>query len=130
MEKPLNAARVGKNSWLAELSIPRGQLSSDSREIGNFAKDAALQLLDREELLWLRGLVDDRLAELEEEEEQADLSSSEPVSKPSRKKNGSGWLELKYINKWGPYVYKRWREGKILHSEYVGKVEKAQQAGS
>jgi len=90
--------------------------------------ETLIGLLDKGGLLELRGLVDSRLAELEEGERPAEagcLSSSCPVSISSPGGNGTGWVELKMINGFGPYAYKRWREGKTLRSKYLGKVKQS-----
>jgi hypothetical protein len=58
-----------------------------------------------------------------EEREQAEVGyGAAPAESSSR---GGGWLELKTVNGCGPYVYRRWREGGRLRSEYVGKVREA-----
>lgn len=94
--------------------------------------EALIGLLDREGLLELRGLVDTRLSELEQPTQPAELVDGAPSpglvsSKGSR---GSGWIELKMINGFGPYAYRRWRTGGKLRSEYLGKVKQGLQAGS
>ena len=33
------------------------------------------------------------------------------------------WLELKMIRGYGPYLYRRWYDGKTKRSQYVGKVK-------
>lgn len=46
--------------------------------------------------------------------------------------DGSGrgfWYELKMINGYGPYKYRRWREGGRLRSKYLGKAKTDESAG-
>ena len=81
--------------------------------------ETLIGLLDREALLELRGLIDERLAELEEPEAQ----EREP-EEAQEAKAGSSYIELKYIKGYGPYAYKRWREKGRLRSKYLGKVKK------
>ena len=38
------------------------------------------------------------------------------------KRRAKGWVEIKQING-HPYAYRRWREGKTLKSQYIGKVK-------
>ena len=82
-------------------------------------------LLDKAGLLELRGMVDDRLAELEGQEQGVgDCAGNNPGPAPPQ--SGSrGYVELKMIKNCGPYAYRRWREGGRLRSEYLGKVEVA-----
>lgn len=91
-------------------------------------------LLGKDGLLELRALVDDRLEELEQEPTEEQPAGSEALAgsgtvglSSGSGKNGSGrgWVELKKINGYGPYAYRRWREGKKLRSEYLGKVKES-----
>ena len=44
---------------------------------------------------------------------------------PAAGKRGRGkgyWIEAKIINGCGPYLYRRWREGGRVRSEYIGKA--------
>ena len=84
---------------------------------------ALIGFLDRDGLLDLRGLVDDRLAELEGQEQEIEDCSGEPAGQAGSKNGKGGYVELKYIRGFGPYAYRRWREGKRLRSQYLGKVE-------
>lgn len=81
-----------------------------------------LASLDREGLLELGAMIDDALEALETAEEQEprieQIGNGGGASSKAR-----GWVELKTIRGYGPYVYKRWREGGRLKSEYVGKVK-------
>ena len=88
---------------------------------------ALMGILDREALLELRGLVDDRLAELEEEGQEA---SSDNGTEEGSGSGGRGYIELKMIRGYGPYAYQRWREKGRLRSKYLGKVEKQAGPGS
>ena len=81
-------------------------------------------LLDREGLLELMAMAEARLAELDEELEPVQETSSNGSGKA--KAGGSGYVELKMIGKNGPYAYKRWRQGKTLRSQYLGKVKQEQ----
>ncbi len=74
-------------------------------------------------LLALRGLIDDRLAELEEEESWPEKQMSSQDQKD--KSQGAGWVELKTIHGYGPYAYLRWRVGKRIRSKYLGKAKAA-----
>jgi len=71
-------------------------------------------------LLELRGIVDDRLAELESQVIE-DCPSEHPGPAESKKGKG-GYIELKMIKNCGPYAYRRWREAGKLKSRYLGKV--------
>ena len=77
--------------------------------------------LDKAGLLELRGMVDDRLAELEGQE--IEDCSREPAGQVGSKSGKGGYIELKLVRGFGPYAYRRWREGGRLRSEYLGKVE-------
>lgn len=80
--------------------------------------------LDQEGCLELIAMVEARLAELQEEQE-----IQEPLETSSQDKmGGSGWIELKMIQGFGPYAYKRWRQGGRLRSQYVGKVKQEENA--
>ena len=82
---------------------------------------ALVGLLDKEGLLELLAMVEGRLEEIEEEPAPIqETSSSGPAGKA---KGGAGWIELKMIKGHGPYAYKRWRVGKTLKSQYLGKVK-------
>lgn len=69
-------------------------------------------------LLQLRELIDCILAERENEE------SPDVIDQAAKTKRGNGtsWVEIKTIRGFGPYAYRRWREGGRLKSEYIGKV--------
>ena len=86
---------------------------------------ALTMLLDRDGLLELRGMVDDRLAELEAQ--QVEGCPGEPAGPAEARSRARGYVELKMIKNCGPYAYRRWREGGRLRSEYLGKV--AEQLG-
>lgn len=67
------------------------------------------------------------------EDERAEEIDTEPPKTPTlsaelpngRGKGGQrGYHEYKVINGCGPYLYLRYRDGKILRSKYLGKVEK------
>jgi len=78
-------------------------------------------LLDRGGLLELRGIVDDRLAELESQ--VIEDCPREPAGPAAESKKGKGgYIELKMIKNCGPYAYRRWREAGKLKSRYLGKV--------
>lgn len=82
-------------------------------------------LMDQEGLLELIAMAESRLAELEEQEIQEPPETS---SRQEAKGGGSGWIELKMIQGFGPYAYKRWRQGGRLRSQYVGKVKQQENA--
>lgn len=75
--------------------------------------------LDEDGLLELRAMIDEALEQPEEEQPAASLDNN-GKGKESRAR---GWVELKSIGGYGPYAYRRWREGKRLRSEYIGKVK-------
>ena len=75
-----------------------------------------------EELLRLRGMIDDRLAAIEIEEMDREIAAARGVEKSNSSKGG-GYVELKMINGCGPYAYKRARVAGRLTSEYIGKVK-------
>lgn len=87
---------------------------------------ALVGLLDKEGLLELLAMVEDRLAEIEDEPAPIqETSSSGPAGKA---KGGAGWIELKMIpgangKLYGPYAYRRWRVGKTLKSQYLGPLK-------
>jgi len=81
---------------------------------------ALTMLLDRGGLLELRGIVDDRLAELERQGVEDCLGGQEA---PAEAQGGRrGYIELKMVRGHGPYAYRRWREAGKLKSRYLGKV--------
>lgn len=77
-----------------------------------------------EELLRLRGMIDDRLAAIEIEEMDRELTADRGGEKHNEGKSGKGgYVELKMINGCGPYAYRRARVAGRLTSEYIGKVK-------
>lgn len=81
----------------------------------------ALRELEAPTLYHLRDLIDVLLAEVEETT-TADLQDRELGGEATGKRSAKGWVELKMINGYGPYAYRRWREGGVKRSEYIGKV--------
>ena len=72
--------------------------------------EALLESLGRAQLERLSGLIAGRLAERAADQKQAG-------------ENHRGHIELKIINGYGPYAYRRhWQDGH-LRSEYIGKVK-------
>lgn len=61
--------------------------------------------------------------EKEIEEDTAVVVGSSDGSSGKHVGSGGGWVELKMINGYGPYAYKRWRSGGKTRSEYIGKVK-------
>ena len=50
-------------------------------------------------------------------------SGGAPGGAPKGRGRGRGyWIEAKIINGCGPYLYRRWREGGRVRSEYIGKA--------
>ena len=85
--------------------------------------------LDRDGLLELMAMAEARLAELEEELDPIQETSSNGSGKA--KAGADGWIDLKMIpgangKLYGPYAYRRWRVGKSLKSQYLGKVKQEQ----
>jgi hypothetical protein len=76
--------------------------------------------LDREGLLELRAMIDDALEALETAEEPRHEHTGNGNGASSKAR---GWVELKTIKGYGPYAYRRWRDGGRLRSEYIGKVK-------
>ena len=105
---------------------PRGHLQSliDARDQQRASMERLIVSLDRDGLQELIAMAEARLAELDEELEPVQEPSSNGSSKA--KAGGAGWIELKMIGKNGPYAYKRWRQGKTLRSQYLGKVKQEQ----
>jgi len=62
-----------------------------------------------------------RLAAQQVASPEAKLQDTGNIPTESNHKRGKGWVEVKTING-HQYAYRRWREGKILKSEYIGKV--------
>lgn len=56
--------------------------------------------------------------------EPAPTEEAGKVDPGNGKKQGRGWIEVKTISG-NQYAYRRWREGKTLKSEYIGKVKAA-----
>lgn len=86
--------------------------------------DCRLQIAEMglEELLAQRAAVEARLAELGgdgevDDEDTPPKSGGAPIA--ARR---AGWVELKIINGCGPYAYRRWLDGRIKRSQYIGKV--------
>jgi len=75
-----------------------------------------------EELLRLRGLIDEALEALQVEE-PAEEATAPGETDTARKVKAGGYIELKTINGCGPYAYRRARVGGRLTSEYIGKVK-------
>lgn len=78
----------------------------------------------------LLAVIDAARAILSEREQDTLGQSGQEAAPKSSVPRGGGWLELKMIGKYGPYVYRRWREGGRLRSQYVGKVKNGQDLGS
>lgn len=110
---------------------PRGHLQGliEARDQQRAAAQRLIASLDRDGLLELIMLAEARLAELDKELEPVQETSSGPAGKT---REASGWIELKWIpgangKQYGPYAYKRWRQGKVLRSQYLGKVKQQEQ---
>lgn len=73
----------------------------------------------------LRDVIDAAQAILAGRAEDAVGAQRDETTSAPEASRGGGWLELKTINGCGPYVYRRWREGRRLRSEYVGKAREA-----
>jgi hypothetical protein len=80
----------------------------------------ALPELSRDELHVLAERINELLAEEAGEDEVLETAGS---PRTGGNGGGKGWVELKLIRGYGPYAYRRWREGGVLRSEYVGKVK-------
>lgn len=77
-----------------------------------------------EELLRLRGMIDDALAAKAQEEPAKEHEPDRGGKESNSSKGGKGgYVELKMINGCGPYAYRRARVGGRLTSEYIGKVK-------
>jgi hypothetical protein len=92
-------------------------LSQQIQEIKPKQLYKQLTAVDHDRLRLMRSFIDDILAEQiamfpEQVDEQVD-DQAQP---------GGEWLELKAIRGCGPYLYRRWREGGKMRSEYIGKV--------
>lgn len=111
-------------------SLPqRSHLQSliDAKDQQRASMERMIASLDRDGLLELIMLAEARLAELEEEQDGQEPSGMSSRTGPANgKAGGAGWIELKMIGKNGPYAYKRWRQGKRLRSQYLGKVKQEQ----
>ena len=83
-----------------------------------------LRSLSTAELLELQVMIDEELSQREAEEAQQEERMSERGQEGGGKSKGKAgsYVELKMINGYGPYAYKRWREGGRLRSEYQGKA--------
>lgn len=83
-----------------------------------------LRSLSNAELLELQVMIDEELSQREAEQEaQQDERMSERGQEAGESKGkAGGYVEAKMINGYGPYAYKRWREGGRLRSEYQGKI--------
>jgi hypothetical protein len=66
---------------------------------------------------YILALLADQDAAAEPTPDQAALGST-----GNGKRKAGGWVEVKTISG-HPYAYRRWREGKTLKSEYIGKVK-------
>lgn len=98
----------------------------DARDQQRASMERLIASLDRDGLLELITLAEARLAELEQSGQEPSGMSSR-TGPANSKAGGAGWIELKMIGKNGPYAYKRWRQGKTLRSQYLGKVKQEQQ---
>ena len=45
-----------------------------------------------------------------------------PTAQSAYGAGAGSWLEVRTVNGCGPYVYRRWREGKRKRSQYLGKA--------
>lgn len=75
-----------------------------------------------EELLRLRGMIDDALAALPQVE-PAEEATDRAGGDKSNSSKGGGYYEVKMINGCGPYLYERARVNGRLTSTYKGKVK-------
>lgn len=108
---------------LPERSHLQGLIEARDRQRASMER--LIASLDRDGLLELIMLAEARLAEIEDGQEPAQETSSRGSSKASE---AQGWIELKMIpgangKQYGPYAYRRWRQGKRLRSQYLGKVK-------
>ena len=117
-------------------SLPqRSHLQSliDAKDQQRASMERLIASLDRDGLLELIMLAEARLAELEEEQDGQEPSGMSSRTGPANgKAGGAGWIELKWIpgangKQYGPYAYKRWRQGKTIRSQYLGKVKQQEQ---
>ena len=80
---------------------------------------STLGALSREELIMLRGIIDEVLAA--DFDGQAD-GRERAEARPGSPDGGQGHIELKMINGYGPYKYlRRWHKGSLT-STYLGKA--------
>ncbi len=85
---------------------------------------AALPGLDDEDLETIGEACAAVMAARKRKAEAAELAPG--GGEMSQGKGGpSAYIEYKTINGCGPYAYLRWRSGKVHHSKYMGKAQKA-----
>lgn len=82
-----------------------------------------LTAVSRDRLRPIRSFIDDILAE---QIALIDLADVDQVNDQAHE--SEGYYELKTINGYGPYIYRRYRQNGRLKSEYIGKA-KAKKGG-
>jgi len=106
-----------------------------SQPIDSVTRD--LNKLSNDDLLLVRRLIDGLLEAREAQRAKArsgaavDIPGENPTREPlpsgaaselANKRRGRGYYEKKIINGCGPYLYLRYRDGKIHRSVYLGKA--------
>lgn len=84
---------------------------------------ANLGQLNRDELSAVADLVTALLADMDaihSAEQEQDCKTT--AASDSGRARSNGWYETRLVNGYGPYIYRRWREGGHLRSEYIGKA--------
>jgi hypothetical protein len=82
---------------------------------------STLGRLTKAELIELRSIIDDLLSVPAEDVAEADLDGAGKRKGRKKKVASGGYLELKTIRGYGPYLYLRRWKGKRLTSTYLGK---------
>ena len=102
------------------------EIFNDGEQDESLLEFVADRILSQEQQDQARELIDiltgylDMTDKVEEEPETSSRGSGHSQA------GASGYVELKMIGKNGPYAYKRWRQGKTLRSQYLGKVKQEQ----
>ena len=84
---------------------------------------ATLGLLERAELEQVR----EQVGALLQAMAPPPADPEAPRTKRLRAQRGQGWIEARFVydrqtgRQYGPYLYRRWRDGRRKHTQYVGK---------
>ncbi|MGG6270154.1 hypothetical protein ACQ4M3_33360 [Leptolyngbya sp. AN03gr2] len=104
--------------------MPRKSRKQDNPSVESILQDC--YTLSISDMMNLREALDVLIAEeqqrLEMEPDEWEMKREEKISKTGAR-GSRGSIELKMINRCGPYAYLRFRSGDVHHSFYLGKAK-------